>query len=266
MKDSLGKRDRGMPIRLQKEPLLEASGKSALGVKRHQFSNCSWAWYIKICQVNILTSFVFRGQTFHLPSQRLTLRSDMCRRSSMEGSNYSVQIGEHMVSLSCRRPYSGWVDFSKEIRSLAYVLRSTMLIERLERFSLKYIDLIELKQPPNLECLDVDLKLGGSRIDTGPVQFRSELKEQGLTHIIQIVCPAKVDLPGDRAFIGVLLDIDTIHPIPLTDSNTEKDKAWDIVDRSLDTVHAASKSMFFKLLTAKTVESLEPVYSEDEVL
>lgn len=184
----------------------------------------------------------------------------------MEGSNYSVQIGEHMVSLSCRRPYSGWVDFSKEIRSLAYVLRSTMLIERLERFSLKYIDLIELKQPPNLECLDVDLKLGGSRIDTGPVQFRSELKEQGLTHIIQIVCPAKVDLPGDRAFIGVLLDIDTIHPIPLTDSNTEKDKAWDIVDRSLDAVHAASKSMFFKLLTAKTVESLEPVYSEGEVL
>ena len=113
--------------------------------------------------------------------------------------------------LSCRRPYSGWKIFSEDIRNLMEVLQGTKLLEKLERFSLKYLDLIELKQPPDLHCLNLDLKLAGH--DTRPVQLRSEIHENFLTHIVQIVSPAQVTMPGEPTISGVLLDIDTIYPI-----------------------------------------------------
>ncbi|HAF49802.1 MAG TPA: hypothetical protein DCL04_01655, partial [Synergistaceae bacterium] len=37
----------------------------------------------------------------------------------LENDNQVVQIGEHVISLNCRRPYSGWTQFSADIRELA---------------------------------------------------------------------------------------------------------------------------------------------------
>ncbi|AHB88526.1 hypothetical protein NK55_06105 [Thermosynechococcus sp. NK55a] len=176
----------------------------------------------------------------------------------LEGGNQAVQIGEHVVSLSCRRPYSGWKTFSKGIRTVITIIRDTGLIDRLERFSLKYIDLIELNQPPSLSCLNLEIKMGGYKIDTRPVQLRTEIKEGDIIHIIQIVSPAEASIPGEPGrLLGVLLDIDSIRTM-------KENESWPDVESHLDDVHLSSKKMFFGLLTPETIAKLEPEYEEGQ--
>jgi uncharacterized protein (TIGR04255 family) len=123
---------------------------------------------------------------------------------------------------------------------------------------LKYIDLIELDQPPSLRCLNLELKMGGYEIDTRPVQLRTDIKDEDLIHIIQVISPAEASVPGEpRKVVGVLLDIDSIRPM-------KEDESWSDVDSHLDEVHLLSKNLFFDLLTPETIEKLEPEYEEQQ--
>jgi uncharacterized protein (TIGR04255 family) len=98
--------------------------------------------------------------------------------------------------------------------------------------------------------------LGEHRISTKPVQIRTEIREEDLIHIVQVVSPAEVALPGhEKRWKGVLLDIDTVRPLSETQS-------WDDLERCLDGAHISGKRMFFSLLKPETVERLEPEYGE----
>lgn len=245
-----------IPVRLKKEPLLEA-------IWEIRFSSD------KPSVAELLPGMLFNslpqkyGNIVRLPAadipagiaeQDPNLR--YVPKIRLENGNQAVQVGEHVISLNDRRPYSGWSNFSKDILSLAAVLRHTGLIKTLERFSLKYIDLIELDPPADLGCLNLDLKLGEHRISTKPVHVRTEIKEDDLIHIVQVVSPAEVALPGhEKRWKGVLLDIDTIKLLSET-------QPWDDLERCLDDVHMSCKKMFFSLLKPETVERLEPEYGE----
>ena len=173
----------------------------------------------------------------------------------LEGGNQAVQIGEHVISLSCRRPYPGWETFSKDIRSVIEIVQNIGLIDRLERFSLKYVNLIDIVQPPDLTCLNVDLKIASYSIDIQPVLLRTEIKRNNIVHYIQIVSPAEASLPGEPRLRGVLLDIDSIRHL-------NENESWSVVDSQLDDVHLSSKEVFFNLLTPNTIDNLEPEYED----
>ena len=247
--------DNKIPVRLKKEPLLEA-------VWEIRFSGT------KSSLADLLPGMLFKafpgkyGNIVRLPAADIPapiVEHDKNLRYApkirLENGNQAVQIGEHVVSLSCRRPYSGWGRFSDDIRDLVKAVQDTGLIEKLERFSLKYIDLIMLEQPFGLGCLNLSLKLGTHEISTKPVQLRTEIKESDLMHIVQIVSPAEVSLPGVQGRLkGVLLDIDTIKHL-------DEKESWENLDGRLDDVHMACKKMFFSLMKPETVEKLEPEYA-----
>jgi uncharacterized protein (TIGR04255 family) len=134
------------------------------------------------------------------------------------------------------------------------VVRSTGLVDRLERFSLRYIDLLDAVQPQGLGCLNLEFKLGAHEMVARPVQLRTEIAEGDITHIIQIASPAEVTIPGSpKRLKGIVLDIDS--SLMLGD-----DASWDELERRLDAVHAACKKMFFSLLRPETIAALEPEY------
>lgn len=246
--------EKRIPVRLRKEPLIEA-------VWEVRFTSA------KPSVAELLPGLIYQAlpdkypDTVRLPAAdipaAITEQDPKLRyvpKIRLEGGNQAVQIGEHVLSLSCRRPYTGWKTFAADIRKIIEVVRGTGLIEHLERFSLKYIDLIELEEPPDLGCLNIALRLGGLEMRTFPVQLRTEIREDGLIHIVQIVSPAEVSIPGDpRKYVGVLLDTDSINMFI-------EQGTWEEIDARLDAVHTASKNMFFNLLTPETIEKLEPEY------
>jgi len=242
-----------IPKRLKKEPLLEA------------------LWEIRFKSDNesvgeLLPGLVFKAMGTAYPKierlpaanlplyvlqQETTLHYVPTIR--LEGDPYSIQIGKHVVSLSCRRPYTGWGQFEPRIFELAAMLRETNLLTRLERFSLKYIDIIPWSTLPSLKPLQILIKLGEHELTNNPIQLRTELRENGFLHIIQIASSAQAALPTGEIFEGVLIDIDTIY-------QQESNDFWPDFNHLLKHAHRLSKNLFFRLLTSEMIDQLEPEY------
>ena len=246
--------DTKIPIKLRKEPLLEAVWEVRFSESKRSIADLMPGMIFKSLPDKY--GNIVRLPTADIPAPIVENNPNLryAPKIRLENGNQAVQIGEHSLSLSCRRPYSGWARFSADIHELIKVTQETGLIENLERFSLKYIDLIELEQPLGLSCLNLDLKLGEHEISTEPVQLRTELRERDLIHIIQIVSPAKAVLPAlKKQLKGVLVDIDTIKPI------SEKEP-WELLYRRLDDLHISCKRMFFSIVKHETIEKLGPEY------
>lgn len=172
----------------------------------------------------------------------------------LNGPPYAIQVGEHVVSLSCGRPYSGWAKFGEKIRMLAEVLKETNLISAPERFSMKYLDVLPMDGTPTISMLNVVMSLGERHVASDPVYFRTERTEGNLLHILQIICPAKAQLLGGAEVEGVLVDTDTVYK---KEGTTD---FWQNLEDRLNAVHDANKKMFFDLLKEETIASLEPEY------
>lgn len=180
-----------IPVRLKKEPLIEViweirfSGATSSvaellpGILFNSFPG-KYSKSVKLPIADIPTPIIEQD-----PNLRFAPK--IC----LEGDNQAIQIGDRVVSLSCHRPYSGWDQFSRDIRELADTVKKTSLIERPDRFSLKYINLIELETPVGLACLDLDIKLNRYELTIKPTQLRTEIHENDLVHIIQIISPAE---------------------------------------------------------------------------
>ena len=243
-----------IPARLKKEPLLEAIWEIRFDAVKAPIADLLPG--ILYNTFGRKFSSVIRLPFADLPAAAFEHEPNLryAPKIRLEAGNQCVQIGPRMLSLHCRRPYSGWPQFSRDIMQLANAVRETGLVERLERFSLKYIDLIESEKPVGLSLLNLELKLAGFQLTTEPVQLRTEIKENSLIHVLQVISPAEVFLQdkGER-LVGILVDVDSIRPIAASES-------WDIVFQTLDEVHGSCKKMFFALLRPETIESLEPEY------
>jgi uncharacterized protein (TIGR04255 family) len=164
---------------------------------------------------------------------------------------YCIMIGEHVLSLCCSMPYTGWNSFLALIIELLNVVNKTSLITNTERISLKYSDVLEEKDGFTLEDLKLDLQIAGNRIVKNPMQLRAELNDDNFINIMQIAYPSEVTLNTGKKFNGLLLVIDTI-------SKKMPDNFWTDPKVFLDTAHAVNKSTFLNLLKPETITRLEP--------
>jgi len=170
------------------------------------------------------------------------------------GDPYSILMGEHVVTLSCRRPYRGWDEFESKILELVRMLNEAGLIDKPERFSLKYINLISFDNGATLEPLDVDLKIGSHELTSRPVHLRTEVKEDEFLHVIQIASPANIKLSPKEHLSGILVNIDTIF-------KPTRNDFWSGFDNLLRKAHLLSKNWFFNnILKDDTIERFEPEY------
>jgi uncharacterized protein (TIGR04255 family) len=242
-----------IPKRLGKEPLIEA------------------LWEIRFSSntdsvAELLPGLVFQAmgasfpKTERLPAANLpatilgqdpTLRYVPTIR--LEGAPYSIQIGEHVVSLSCRRPYTGWENFQAKIIELAEVLQRTKLLSSHERFSLKYTDVISLGDTPSLKSFKVLVNVADYELTNDPIQLRTELSKDGFIHIIQIASPAQVSLTTGESFQGIMVDVDTVF-------QREDVAFWPDFEILLNSAHASNKILFFRLLKQETIDKLDPEY------
>jgi len=244
---------KSVPKRLKKEPLLEAVWEIRFTSDRESVAELLPGLIYKA--IGAEYPKIERLPAANLPSaliqQDAKLRYVPTVR--LEGIPYSIQIGEHVVSLSCRRPYTGWGKFEPKIMELAEILKETSLLNRPERFSLKYIDIISLGHSPSLKLLEILVKLDTLELTTDLVQLRTELHENGFIHIVQIISPGQAVLSTGERFEGVLLDIDTIY-------QQEVSEFWSDFREQLNRAHQLNKILFFRLLTNETIEKLEPEY------
>ncbi|MBU2802683.1 MAG: TIGR04255 family protein [Acidithiobacillus caldus] len=167
------------------------------------------------------------------------------------GGSFIWQVGDRVITLNCRKPYTGWASFKEAIVDLTQIVENSGLIPNPQRHSLRYIDLLQDELATDLTALRLALKLGDREI-RDRVQMRLELPDAECLHVVQIATAAQANLAGEQ-MTGSIIDLETLP------ANTPGN--WDNLRAQLDLLHDHSKALFFRqILTIETIRKLEPEY------
>lgn len=174
--------------------------------------------------------------------------------------NYTINIGDNSISVGCNYPYQGWVQFKDHIIKVISAIKDIEVLECVNRYSMKYIDLIPSNNIKNqISLINMDLSIAGHKIEQENFNIRVEINREEFANIITIVPSATAKLIDGTERQGIIIDIDTIKEF--------KNKyIHDIINeefsKKLDSIHIANKAMFFDCLRQETIEKLEPIYDE----
>jgi len=164
-----------------------------------------------------------------------------------------VQVGDRVISLSAQE-YPGWPAFKSAIQNLINVAFATGFIDKIIRYSFRYINLIpRVEGIPEMSLLNVDLAVSGDPPQERGLQMRFEQDKEEFTTIIQIALQSIIQHPKKPPVSGVLVDVDTVMVSPSPDFLVA---ASDL----LDSCHTAVKSAFFSILSDQALQEMRPTY------
>lgn len=246
-----------IPTRLKKEPLIEAIWQAQFepqdGLPVGDLLPGILYSALKVDHPNLQ---LHRLPTADIPAQVAqfdpNLRFTAKYRMEEPGSPFLFQVGDRIVTMNCRKPYSGWSAFKERILKLVDVIESSNLVPTPMRHSLRYIDLLSLDPAPSLKALQANFQIGQWSLDNQPIQMRVEIPDGDCNHVIQIATPAEANLPEGR-LQGSVIDLETFsNALPAS---------WQDVRTQIDLIHDRSKAVFYQqLLTADAIALMEPEY------
>lgn len=172
---------------------------------------------------------------------------------SLSGGPHSVQVGDRSVRLNTT-DYPGWTNFKRRAESLIDALKRTEFVKQIERFSFKYINLIEAPiSEKQLPLLNIRVELTGRTPSEKGFHLRDEHDEGKYTVIIQIA-PNTIakNLLTNNEISGLMIDVDTIRVVG--------NEFWENHQSMLEEGHMVAKQKFYSLLTQPCLERLDPKY------
>lgn len=170
---------------------------------------------------------------------------------------FFILVSDRSLAVACKIPYPGWSEFKDAIIKVIKVLSDSSVIENIQRYSLKYVDLIpsnNLKE--QVSFINFIARLGDHKLEKEVFQFRIEIPQDKYIHAILIVSSAVLTLNDGTKKEGIVIDIDSICNIDnqsFNDFNTG-------FNEKLDDIHLKNKEMFFECITPETLKYLEPIY------
>jgi uncharacterized protein (TIGR04255 family) len=174
--------------------------------------------------------------------------------------NFLIMVGDATVGLACKMPYAGWKNFKPHILRLTKILNESHLIERLDRYSMKYVAIIEgANLAAQISLINISLKLGDYTLKEEPFIIRVERREGSLLHIVQLGAPSTGPVVTDNkqtTRTGLLIDIDSVCERDIPDMSTIIEE----LPERLEDIHTRNKERFFELLTPETLAYLGPSY------
>lgn len=177
--------------------------------------------------------------------------------SRLDWEQFYINVGDRSVSVGFKHPYPGWNSFKPAIIKVMDVLKDANVIMSVERYSLKYIDLLpstDLRE--QVSFLDFSVTLAGHKLEDEAFQIRLEIPSDGFIHAVQVVSSATATLHTGESRQGLIVDVDTIA----------NQQGWTFEDLlsgfsdKLEAIHQANKKVFFDCLKPKTITALEPEY------
>ncbi len=171
--------------------------------------------------------------------------------------DYSFLVGDRSLVVACNLPYKGWNNFKPTIIKAIGILKKTDVIDKVMRYSIKYIDLIQSNDPvEQVSLANLSLKIGSHELAEESYSARMDIPVDGFINIVQIMSGVKVATPNKSVREGVIIDIDTIKDT----GGISIEQIEPELDNRLDNIHRVSKEAFFDCLTEQSLKQLEPEY------
>ena len=244
------------PVKLLKEPLVEAvcqlrvAGKVALNTF---FSGLLLAKHrADVSELQQLPMAM-------IPEQMRAMQPEMAFAPlvQLRFKGVLVMIGERSITVSNPAPYLGWASFKRLIVEVFTVLFESELVSSVERYSLKYTNVLKANETPDsLGALDWALGVGQLALNKQATTLRTETLTDGLVTIITLSGGVTVQAENQAPVQGSMIDIDTI-----CQNKPQGAEAFAAsMSSELDRVRRINKEAFFECLTDEAIHALEPVY------
>src|SRR5208282_1778742 len=131
-----------LPKRLKKEPIVDAVFEIRF-ISSTAASNVFPGFFFakmrpQECKVDSLPVAQLPSQ---IRSRDPNLRYQPIMRINWD--NFLILIGDTVLAIACKIPYLGWITFRERIVKVVELLSDTKIVQTLERYSLKYVDIVE---------------------------------------------------------------------------------------------------------------------------
>lgn len=174
----------------------------------------------------------------------------------LTGTTRQLHVGDRVVSINQKYPYEGWHVFRENIQELIGTLQAINMVEKVERYSLKYVNVISVPENHQISSLNTRFELASQAVPEKGFQFRTEFESAPWVSIVQIVTNASVKTKLEGTRRGLLVEVDTIRM-------KEPEALFSDVPNCLEDAHDNIKELFVSLLTPETLRNLEPVWREE---
>lgn len=172
--------------------------------------------------------------------------------------DFTINISSFGVSVGCNYPYKGWEKFRSAIIKVISSLENIDIFSSINRYSMKYIDLIPSNDIRHqISLINMDMSVAGHKIESETFILRVDIIRDDFINVIQIIPSASAKLIDGTKREGIIIDVDTIYS---TDDLTIKNMINEDFSGRLDIIHKANKTMFFDCLKQETIAELEPYY------
>lgn len=242
-----------LPIRLGKSPLVEAIFELRFTSHLPAASILSGLLYTKLgC------SEIMKLPHADIPEQIRQMDPNLTYMPVMrlKKDNFLISLGDRSLIVSVPFPYVGWDKFSASIIEVLEAVSSANIVDKCERFSLKYLDIFDM---PGFSSegsgFNLAFKLPAADVVHNSVHGRFEVLESPWIHIIQYFGEAHGNLPDGTSKKGVMLDVDTIEMLNIGFSHFTTE-----AKHKLNELHHSNKRLFFKLISEEGLNALEPKY------
>jgi uncharacterized protein (TIGR04255 family) len=172
-------------------------------------------------------------------------------------NNFVISIGDRSLIVGCNTPYPGWAAFKPAILQIIEKIKEIGIIQTVNRFSVKYTDIISSSDiQEQISLIKTSIVLGDHTLEKENFSLRIEIPEDDILHAVNVISSATATLADGSKREGIVIDIDSI-----TNVDNEEFGQWlEQLPDNLEKIHAGNKNMFFKCLPKGTLDSLEPIY------
>ncbi len=245
-----------LPVKLKKEPLIDA-------IFEVRFSTDAPASDILpgflFSQLDGIQRTVEKLPASEIPKPVRDLEPHLKFSSliKLDWGKFVISIGDRNLVVGCKLPYPGWGEFKPSILKIIKLIDTIKIIKSVNRFSMKYIDLIPSESlEERIAMINASITLGEHSLKDKEFFLRTEIPEKDIVHVISITSSGKARLSNGDQEDGVVIDTDTICNL-----NDIKFSNWNQqLSKKLDEVHDANKKMFFQCVQPEAIKSLEPIY------
>lgn len=247
--------DQALPKKLKKEPLIEAVFEIRFSASLDAASVLPGFFFAKLGAKTVVEHLPIT----QLPPQFRDMDPKLRYQPLMKinWDNFFILIGDKTLGIGCNIPYPGWINFKGKIIELIKILIEGNIVQKVERYSIKYVDIIEGEDlARQIERVAIDISIGNHKLKKEKFTVRIEIPHENFIKVVQIAAPASAKIPNTQERIGVLVAIDTVCNYQTSDLS----KFMEELNSRLDQIHDETEKMFFDCLRPETLTYLEAVY------
>ena len=243
-----------LPIRLEREPLVDALFEVRVnpslpladiipGFLMHDLGNDARMTRLPAADI----PFPIRKQDQNLKYAPL---------NRIDWGSYSISVGDSNIVIGCKMPYPKWPNFKAAILDILGRIAKLNPEGPVERYSLKYVNLIPATDYTNqIGKVRMNVTLGDLSVSEQHISLQVHEKTADAIHIYNIVTGAHARMDDGKELAGIIVDIDSIRHVSAPSLMA---LALNF-EGGLEALRQENKKKFFSCLTKTTIEEMGPV-------